>query len=67
MDCGIPTPPINGSVVNYSGTKLGNTVTFKCDEGFRPSVEVNGTCRSDAMWHPTPGMHNCTFIEGSLP
>ena len=62
MNCGIPIPPINGSIVNYSGTKL--LVTFKCDEGFRPSAEVVGTCGSDTRWNPAPSEHNCTFIKG---
>ena len=64
MDCGIPISPTNGSIVNYTGTKVGNIVTFKCDEGFRPSAEVNGTCGSDTVWNPTPNKHNCTFVEG---
>ena len=66
MDCGIPIPPTDGTIVSYSGTKLGNIVTFKCDEGFRPSAEVNGTCGSDARWNPAPNRHNCTFVEGKM-
>ena len=65
MDCGIPTPPVNGSIVDFSGAKLGNTVIFKCNEGFRPSAEVNSTCGSDARWHPAPNRYNCTLIEGT--
>ena len=66
MDCGIPTPPVNGSIVNYSGTELGDIVVFKCNEGFRPSAEVNGTCRSNARWYPTSNGHNCTLIRGII-
>ena len=65
MDCGIPTPPINGNIVHYSGTKVGDIVTYKCNEGFRPSAEMNGTCTMDSMWNPAPERHNCTFIIGT--
>ena len=64
VDCGIPIPPINGSIISYNGTKVGNSVTFKCDEGYRPSAVISGTCRLDSMWDPIPERHNCTFIYG---
>ena len=66
MDCGIPIPPNNGSILKYSGTKLGDFVIFNCNEGFRPSGEVNGTCISNAMWNPASESHNCTLIEGMI-
>ena len=50
--------------MNFSGTKVGDTVTYKCNEGYRPSAEMNGTCTMDAMWDPAPERHNCTFIIG---
>ena len=66
VDCGIPRPPINGNIVQYIGTKVGDIVTYKCNEGYRPSTEMKGTCTMDAMWDPAPERHNCTFITGML-
>ena len=43
VDCGIPLSPIKGSVLHYSGTKSGDYVTYKCNEGFCPSPAMNAT------------------------
>ena len=67
VDCGIPLSPINGSVLHYSGTKPGDYVTYKCNEGFRPSPAMNATCMSsDSRWSPLPERHNCIFIQGNI-
>ena len=64
VDCGIPGPPISGSIVNYSGTKVGDIVTYMCNKGYRPSAKINGTCRVDSIWFPQPERHICTLISG---
>ena len=66
VDCYVPIPPTNGSVVNFTGTKVGDNVTYKCDEGFRPSLEMNGTCTLEGLWSPAPQEHNCTFVKGIM-
>ena len=50
--------------MSFTGTKVGDNVTYKCDEGFRPSLEMNGTCTLEGLWSPAPQEHNCTFIKG---
>ena len=64
VDCGIPRAPMNSTIINYSGTKVGDIVTFECDEGYRPSAKINGTCQMDSMWDPSPEIYNCTLIYG---
>ena len=55
---------MNGSIVNFSGTKVGDIVTYKCNEGYRPSAEMNGTCGMNSLWDPLPERHNCTLVTG---
>ena len=65
VNCGIPLPPSNGSIVSYSGTEVGDSIIYKCHDGFRPSYEMSGTCTMDARWQPAPHEHNCTLITGT--
>ena len=65
-DCGIPRPPMNGNMVYYSGTRVGNTVTYACNNGYRPSSEMTGTCTMDSMWDPTPERHHCSLVTSYL-
>ena len=66
VDCGIPLPPGNGSIVSYSGTKVGDRVIYKCHDGFRPSHEMSGICMMDVMWQPVPEQQTCTLIKGKI-
>ena len=64
VNCGVPMPPTNGSLGNYAHTREGATVTYKCDDGFRPSAIHNSTCSITGYWTPDPELHNCTFVQG---
>ncbi|XP_048086105.1 CUB and sushi domain-containing protein 1 [Alosa alosa] len=42
--CSPPNPPVNGSVHSQTGTKLGSTLRFSCDQGFRLIGQSSATC-----------------------
>ena len=66
VNCGDPLPPNNGNLGSYANTREGTSVSFKCDEGFRPSAPMVATCMRNAMWHPAPQDHNCTLVTGKI-
>ena len=64
VNCGDPMKPINGSLGPYDHAREGATVTYQCDQGFRPSLLMTSTCTSTAHWMPPPEMHMCTLVTG---
>ena len=64
VNCGMPIPPSNGSVGQYLHTREGATVTFWCNDGFRPSAIVTSICNSTGRWTPDPEQHSCIFVQG---
>lgn len=42
--CSTPNSPVNGSVHSQTGTKLGSTLRFSCDQGFRLVGQSSATC-----------------------
>ncbi len=49
VPCGIPYPPINGSIEEFNTTE----VVYRCDIGFSPPTEMTATCEP-GNWSPTP-------------
>lgn len=64
VNCGVPDPPINGALMSYSHTRVGGTVTYRCDESFRPSDSRSSVCNYLGLWIPRPYDHNCTSVIG---
>ncbi len=66
VTCDFPTPPINGSVSDYLDNRIGATVTYQCNDGFIPSVEMTAICSNETVsWLPAPDQHVCIFfVEG---
>ena len=65
VNCYDPDAPNNGSVIdNYDHTREGATVTYLCDDGFRPSQQMTSNCTSSGNWVPLPQEHMCTFVTG---
>ena len=42
--CSPPNNPANGTVHSLTGTKLGSTLRFSCDQGFRLIGQSSATC-----------------------
>uniref|UniRef100_A0A8C7XQX3 CUB and Sushi multiple domains 2 n=1 Tax=Oryzias sinensis TaxID=183150 RepID=A0A8C7XQX3_9TELE len=42
--CSPPNNPVNGTVHSLTGTKLGSTLRFSCDQGFRLIGQSSATC-----------------------
>lgn len=64
VNCGRPSSPNHGTVGNYAHTREDATVTFQCDDGFRPSIVMTSICRDTAKWMPPPEELNCTLVIG---
>ncbi len=62
-DCVDPFPPINGDVSDYATTREGDSITFWCNDGFRPSGIMYSTC-IETLWVPPPHELDCMFITG---
>ena len=59
VDCGVPDPPMNGTLGNYSHTEVGATVQFWCNEGFHPPDTRDSVCSNQGVWIPLTQEHNC--------
>lgn len=60
VDCGVPEPPMNGSVV-YTRTTEGANLTFDCDIFFFPVDTPTAVCTREGVWVPLPAEYNCTL------
>lgn len=65
VDCGIPKSPPNGTVMNYTTTRISGNAIFTCDSGFLPNYEVLSVCTDEGLWHPPPEYHVCA-LEGKF-
>ncbi len=59
VPCGVPSPPINGSI---EALFTPQEVVYRCDPGFGPSTEMTATCES-GNWSPTPADLMCTQVQ----
>ena len=55
-NCGAPRLPVNSSVLSVpsNGSRNGSEVTFQCNDGLFPSIEINIICTSEERWSPDP-------------
>ena len=63
-NCGDPVPPANGHVVEHSHSREGASVTYMCNDGFRPSSISTSVCSDSMMWAPPLEEYNCTLVVG---
>ena len=61
-NCGVPKPPGNGTIVNYTGTVEGSTLLYQCNSGFGPVGEMTAVCAADGRWSPDPADVSCREI-----
>ncbi|XP_014892814.1 CUB and sushi domain-containing protein 1-like, partial [Poecilia latipinna] len=47
--CSPPNNPVNGTVHSLTGSKLGSTLRFNCDHGFRLIGQTSATCTRTAQ------------------
>ena len=60
VDCGSPSPPMNGAIISQTITLEGSRITFKCDDVFSPPLAINAECQLDGNWQPDPAGVVCT-------
>lgn len=67
MSCGMPVPPVNGSIVGQDFS-LGARAGYQCNPGFRlaGSVPSSVTCQESGRWSHTEAPPRC-LREYSFP
>lgn len=60
MSCGMPVPPVNGSVVGQDFS-LGARATYRCNPGFQLAgpVTTSVTCQESGRWSPIEAQPRC--------
>uniref|UniRef100_A0A8C9Y1H6 CUB and Sushi multiple domains 2 n=1 Tax=Sander lucioperca TaxID=283035 RepID=A0A8C9Y1H6_SANLU len=63
MSCGMPVPPVNGSIVGQDFS-LGARATYQCNPGFRLSgpVTTSVTCQESGRWSPIEAPPRCVPV-----
>ena len=50
LDCGPPLVLSNAHVNIYTGSTIGKSVSYKCDQGYQEVGPLGSTCKSDITW-----------------
>ena len=61
-------PPVAGDGVvihNYTTTFEGSSITFTCEDGLFPNVNITATCTGEGNWTTDPATYMCINITGS--
>ncbi|VDI24739.1 CUB and sushi domain-containing protein, partial [Mytilus galloprovincialis] len=65
--CPIPPAVDNGYIVESSGVKVGNNVTYKCNDGFTMNGEPVIKCLQDGNWEDEPKCTASRCVSLSKP
>ena len=58
VDCGHPSPPVNGSV-HYTGTGRDSKAMVACDAGLALFGAALAVCDNGGTWEPNPADQQC--------
>ena len=61
-NCGVPVPPDNGTILNYTSSLEGLVVYYQCDSGFGPLGEMSAVCAANGGWSPDPADVTCREV-----
>jgi hypothetical protein len=64
VNCRPPLTPANGNLDNYTSLRVGEYVTYRCVDGYRPSASMVSVCANTSTWKPPPEDHICTLVVG---
>ena len=56
---------IPNGTVNYTGVTVGSVAVLDCDEGYRPTFDLNRTCLLTGQW--SEGTLSCELITALNP
>ena len=63
-NCGVPGPPENGTIVNYTSTvEVQLYSTSECSPGFGPVGEITAVCAVNGGWNPVPADVTCGEVR----
>jgi len=61
-NCGVPAPPDNGTIVNYTSTLERSVVNYQCNPGFGKLGEMSAVCATNGSWSPDPAYVTCREV-----
>lgn len=59
VDCGIPDPPVNGSLLGSINTTEDSMIFYRCNEGLFPMGNLPSVCGGNGVWKPNPRDQCC--------
>ncbi len=65
VDCGSLTDPENGQVNTSSGTTIGSTASYSCNNGYTLNGDNTRTCESNGVWSNSQPSCNSKAINYS--
>ena len=66
--CGPPSPPVNGSVGEWTSSRVGAQVTYSCDTHLVLVGETVATCSLPSLtWLPSSGDVMCIAMSDGMP
>ncbi|XP_041089827.1 CUB and sushi domain-containing protein 2-like [Polyodon spathula] len=67
--CSAPSAPLHGAIRSQTGTRLGSTLRFSCDQGYRLVGQNSATCTRSSQgvyqWNTPPPL--CQAVSCSVP
>ena len=65
-ECG-PPEAADGVVIHpYTTTFEGSSITFTCEYGNFPNVNITATCTGEGNWNPDPTTYMCIDANGKI-
>ena len=63
-ECGPPEAGDGVVIHNYTTTFKGSSITFTCEDGIFPNVNITATCTGEGHWNPDPATYMCKDAIG---
>ena len=58
-ECGHPVAGDGVVIHNYTATFEGSSITFTCEDGFIPDVNIIAICTGEGHWSTDPATYMC--------
>ena len=65
-ECGPPEAGDGVVIHNYTTTFKGSSITFTCEDGIFPNVNITATCTGEGHWSPDPATYMCKDAIGKI-
>ena len=65
-ECGEPVAGDGVVIHPYTTTFEGSFITFTCEDGLFPNVNITATCTGEGHWTTDPATYMCINITGTI-